>query len=394
MDETEPAGLSPRALRGMALIALALVVMAVGVAAYLRASAPHRYSGPPPPATSQAIPVSMEWRTAAQGWVVVHDAGGPESVLFRTTSGGARWERQFSINGPAFVRFTDAGHGILRANAAQAAGAQLLRTDDGGANWRPVILPPLDPGTGSTPFFVDRDRGWLLTVRYSATAAQQAEVFGTADGGQSWLPLSTSGLSTASGDVLGELAFVSASAGWVFGTGQAGHALLFVTRDGGATWAPEALPIGTTGPRATDRVDVGPPMIAAGGRGVLPVYDRDGAQGWLYATGDGGASWGDPRPLPVTAGPRFPAFVDASTGWTCDSSVAWLTADGGRTWRPTGGLPDGWQFSAIAAVSASEAWASAAQGGRNGALGPVRWALFRTTDAGIHWIRAAMPSLG
>src|SRR4030088_159205 len=30
MDETEPAGLSPRALRGMALIALALVVMAVG----------------------------------------------------------------------------------------------------------------------------------------------------------------------------------------------------------------------------------------------------------------------------------------------------------------------------------------------------------------------------
>jgi photosystem II stability/assembly factor-like uncharacterized protein len=394
MDETEPAGLSPRAVRGMALIALGLVVMAVGVTAYLRASAPHPYTGPPPPPTSQPIPVSMDWRTAAQGWVVVHDAGGPESVLFRTTSGGARWERQLSINGPAFVRFTDTGHGILRANAAQAAGAQLLRTDDGGVHWRPVILPPLDPGTGSTPFFVDRDRGWLLTLRYSATAGQQAVLFGTANGGQRWVPLSTSGLAPTAGDVLSDLAFASASTGWVFGTGQARDAILFETRDGGATWAPAPLPTGAVGPRPTDRVDVGPPMVAPDGRGVLPVYDRDGAQGWLYASGDGGASWADPRPLPATSGSRSPAFVDAATGWTCDPSAAWLTSDGGRTWRPAAGLPNGWQLSTITAVSASEAWATAAQTGRDGPLGPVHWALFRTADAGAHWTRATMPSLG
>jgi photosystem II stability/assembly factor-like uncharacterized protein len=392
MEEIEPAGLSPRALRGMALIALALLGMGIGVAAYLRSSAPHPYTGPPPPATSQPIPVSMDWRTAAQGWVVIHDAGGPESVVFRTTTGGARWERQFAINGPAFVRFTDASHGVLRANAAQAAGAQLLRTEDGGGHWRPVILPQLGPGTASTPFFLDRNRGWLLTARYS-TEGQRPVVYGTADGGQSWRPLGSPGPATAPTDLLGDLAFAPGDAGWVFGTAAAGGAVLFETRDGGLTWTPQTLPLGAVGPRPTDRLDVAPPLVTATGEGVLSVYDRDGGQGWLYATGDGGATWSDPRPLPKATGSRQPVFVDAATGWTSDPSAAWLTADGGRTWRQTPGLPGGWQFSTVAPVSASQAWATAAQDGRDGPLGPVRWALFRTTDAGLHWTRAAMPDL-
>src|SRR5215469_8632115 len=201
MEEIEPAGLSPRAIRGIALIALALVGMAVGVTAYLRSTATPTFSGSPPPPTSQPIPVSMDWRTAAEGWVVIHDAGGPESVLFRTTSGGGRWERQFAINGPAFVSFTDATHGILRANAAQAAGAQLLRTDDGGAHWRPVILPPLGQGTAATPFSAD---------------GQRSVVFGTSDGGQTWLQLGAPGPLTTATDLLGDLAFVPGGAGWVF----------------------------------------------------------------------------------------------------------------------------------------------------------------------------------
>jgi len=392
MDEVEPAGLSPRARRGIALIAVALVGMAAGVAAYLWSTAPHPYSGPPPPPTSQPIPVSMDWRSGAVGWIVVHDAGGPESVVFRTTDAGARWERQLAIGGPAFVRFTDTRAGTLRANAAQAAGAQLLRTEDGGLHWRPVILPALGAGTASTPYFLDRDRGWLLTQRY-ATGGPQSVVFATDDGGQSWRPLAASGPVPASGDVLADLAFTSPAIGWLFGVAEAGAAPLLVTRDGGATWAPETLAGGDTGPRPTDRVDVGAPTIGPGRAGVLPVYDRNSGQGWLFATGDGGATWGDPRPLPAASGSRSPAFADAATGWTCAPAAAWRTVDGGRTWRSTAALPGGWQFSAIAAVSATEAWATAAQGGGAGPLGPVRWTLFRTTDAGAHWVRVGMPSL-
>jgi photosystem II stability/assembly factor-like uncharacterized protein len=393
MEEVEPAGLSPRAMRGIALIALALIGMAVGVTMYLRSTAPATYSGPPPPATSLPIPVNMDWRTAAEGWVVVHDAGGPESVLFRTTSGGARWERQFAINGPAFVSFTDASHGTLRANAAQAAGAQLLRTDDGGRHWGPVILPSLGQGTAATPFFLNGGRGWLLASQFS-TAGQRSVVFGTDDGGQTWLQLGEPGPLTAATDLLGDLAFAPGGAGWVFGTATASGPVLFATRDGGVTWAPQTLPLGAVGPRPTDRLDVSRPVLGGGGQGVLPVYDRDGGQGWVYATGDGGASWGDPRALPKTSGSRPPSFVDAATGWTSDTAVAWVTADGGRTWRPTAGLPRGWQFSTLVGVSASQAWATAALPGRTGPLGPVGWALFRTTDGGLHWTRVAMPSLG
>jgi photosystem II stability/assembly factor-like uncharacterized protein len=392
MDEIEPAGLSPRAMRGIALIALALVGMAVGVTAYLRSTAPPTFSGPPPPPTSQPVPVSMDWRTAAEGWVVIHDAGGPESVLFRTTSGGRHWERQFAINGPAFVSFTDPSHGILRANAAQAAGAQLLRSDDGGAHWRPVILPALGQGTAETPFFLDRSRGWLLSSRFSADG-QQSVVFATSDGGQTWLSLGTPGPPTTATDLLGDLVFVPGGTGWVFGTATASGAVLFVTRDGGVSWVPETVALGAAGPRPTDRLDVSRPVVGADGRGVLPVYDRDGGRGWVFATGDGGASWGDPLPVPKTSGSLQAAFVDAATGWTCDPMLAWLTTDGGRTWRPTAGLPHGWEFSTIVPVSATQAWATAAIPGRTGPLGPVGWGLFRTTDAGLHWTRVPMPSL-
>src|SRR5947207_2564329 len=145
MDEVEPSGLSPRAVRAIALIGLALVGLAVGAGVYLWSNAPRPYQGPPLPPTSLAVPVSMDWRSATEGWVVVHDAGGPESVVFRTVDAGAHWQRQVSINGPAVVRFTDTRHGTLRVDASRAGGPQVLRTDDGGVHWDPVATPELEP---------------------------------------------------------------------------------------------------------------------------------------------------------------------------------------------------------------------------------------------------------
>src|SRR5262249_37341491 len=117
-------------------------------------------------------------------------------------------------------------------------------------------------------------------------------------------------------------------------------------------------------------------------------------QGWVYGTSDGGASWTEPRPLPRSSGSRPPAFLDAGTGWTSEPTAAWVTVDGGRTWRRTAGLSGGWELSAVVPVRAREAWASAALPGQPGSLGPVRWGLFRTRDGGLHWTRVALPDLG
>src|SRR5262249_5019176 len=160
----------------------------------------------------------------------------------------------YSIQGPAFVSFTDASHGFLRANAAQAAGAQLLRSDDRGGHWHPIILPALDRGTAATPFFLDSERGWLLTSQFTADGQQQSVVYGTDDGGKSWRSLSA-GLTLASPDLVGDVAFAPGGAGWVFGSATAGGTVLLTSRDAGRTWVPQTLPAGSAGPGPADRLD-------------------------------------------------------------------------------------------------------------------------------------------
>jgi len=373
---------SPRARRGIALISVALAGLAAGVAGYLWSTAPHPYQGPPPPATSRPIPVSMDWRSATLGWIIVHDAGSPASYLFRTEDGGTHWERQLSVDGPATVRFTDERHGTVQVGAVRASGVTALRTDDGGAHWRPIPQPQVEPGTVVSELLMSGDSGWALA---------RPSPYRTVDGGASWDRLP--GPWAAAGDDLVDIAATAEGSAWLTGGATAGLAALFVTRDGGRSWAREALPLGTPGPPAPDHVDIRAPTVSADGRGVLPVYDRDADRTWLYASTDAGATWRDPIALPGGGGSRRPAFVDGATGWTASLDAAWSTTDGGRTWRPAAALDHGWQFGSVAPVSATMAWADAVQVRDADVVGPASWALFRTSDAGIHWTRAALPAL-
>jgi len=374
---------SPRARRAIALISVALASLAAGAAAYLWSTAPHPYQGPPPPATSRPIPVSMDWRTATLGWIIVHDAGSPASYLFRTEDGGAHWVRQLSVDGPATVHFTDERHGTVQVGAVRAAGVTALRTDDGGEHWRPIVQPQVEPGMVVSALLMAGDSGWALA---------RTAPYRTVDGGATWDRLP--GPWTAAGDDLLDIATgAAAGSAWLTGGATASSAALFVTRDGGRSWARERLPLGGPGPPAADHVDIHAPTVSADGRGVLPVYDRDADQTWLYASADAGATWRDPVALPGGGGARRPAFVDGAAGWTASVDAAWSTADGGRTWRPAAALAAGWQFGSVAPVSDAMAWVDAVQVRDPGAGGPASWALFRTTDAGLHWIRAALPDL-
>jgi hypothetical protein len=247
------------------------------------------------------------------------------------------------------------------------------------------------------PFFVDSDTGWVLARYPSARTA----LYHTGDGGQRWdLVLDVAGAPSpgraisGADDVL-DLAFRPDGTGWLTGGAGSGTPALFVTHDGGRAWTREALPLGGDGPGAGDRLQIGAPTVSPGGRGGLPVYDRDRDRTWLYATDDGGATWGDPRPLPGGDGNRRPVFVDGIAGWTATTEGAWVTPNAGRTWLPAAGLSAGWLFGAVAPVSQSLAWVTAVKLSQAGAGGgPTRWSLFRTSDAGQHWTQARLPGLG
>ena len=288
---------------------------------------------------------------------------------------------------------------MLLVRTFPSAIQQALWTDDRGAHWMPVMLPELDVGTTYSPFFLDRDTGWVLAV--NPAPVSRTALYGTVDGGEHWRRLADAGDGPAqsqgisSSDVLFDLAFVAGGLGWLTGRTTTGGPALLMTRDGGHEWARTTLPADSNGPLETSHLDVWAPMIFADGHGVLPVYDRDAGRTWLYVTDDHGANWSDPQALPWDGGYRRPSFSAGGAGWTWSDQSAWLTVDAGRTWRRVAALPGGWLFDAIAAVSETTAWASAAEVREQGSGSPrpPRWGLFRTTDGGLHWTPVAMPAL-
>lgn len=398
-----PDVLTPRARRAVALIALALVVMAASGAVYLWRSAAHPYNGPAPPATSLPVLVTMTATSDKAAWVLVHDSGGPESVLFHTEDGGASWRRQLSTTGLGVLQFADGRRGVLLnwpgARFETAGIPQVYRTDDAGANWRSLNMPRLAPGYSADPFFLDPDHAFVLATRPGVPGgelAQELTLWRTDDGGRRWEPLVNvdaahlrdHGLSGA--DQLADVSFQDRDTGWIMGRGAAAATVVYVTHDGGRQWSRARLPVGAPGPAPQDWLYLGDPAVSAGGQGMMSVFDRDANQNWLLRTADGGDSWTSFIPAP-TAGQLNVAMVDSAVGWAADGTGAWVTADSGRNWSKSEALPERLSLGMLAPVTASVAWAEGLAFEPRSM--PTPWTLFRTSDAGKHWTRVAVPSL-
>jgi len=98
---------------------------------------------------------------------------------------------------------------------------------------------------------------------------------------------------------------------------------LFVSEDGGATWAKRAIPAGAG--EMYDLVSPAPGTVLLAAS-LIPIM----------VTHDGGASW-----LPVTSRSSFGRleFASATDGWAVglDGSI-WATTDGGQTWTQLAAL--------------------------------------------------------
>jgi photosystem II stability/assembly factor-like uncharacterized protein len=156
-------------------------------------------------------------------------------------------------------------------------------------------------------------------------------------------------------------------------------ASLYGTADGGQSWSPQLSPAGSS--------EIGPPSVAADGRGQLLITGA--ASRRVAVTADGGATWSSPRPLPAGPASLATSGADGSVSWAWSADDLQVTRDGGASWTRVP-MPVAWRLLRVQAVGAATIWVAASV---VDALGAPRWTLFWSGDAGLTWIPAIPPAL-
>lgn len=271
-------------------------------------------------------------------------ATGAAGTVLRTTDGGQNW-RSLAIPGSDGLDFRDV-HAFDDASAcvlAIGAGelSRIYRTNDGGQSWQ-LAHQNRDPRIFLDAIaFWDAEHGLCLGDPVDGRFTMLA----TDDGGRTWTAIPPDGMPPA---LEGEGAFAASGTcltvggnglAW-FGTGGAKASRILRSTDRGRTWSAVETPIRAGNPSSgifsvafADATH----GVAVGGDYLKP--DETGPA--LALTADGGQSW----TLPETNG--LSGFRSAVSVVPGTSGRAWIavgptgadrSVDGGRTWRRLGRL--------------------------------------------------------
>lgn len=328
----------------------------------------------------RTAPVAYAYRgleTFGDGTVLVYESYCPDQVapncinhLIESADRGATWTeaRRFEAGfGPSTLAVAPAGHVMMFTYREDPEYSPDRR------DWRPAAFP-LTLGSGAFDF-IDARTGWFAA----------SKLLRTTDAGATFEPVSE--LTPVSLD------FVSATHGWAStfdydpDTGT-NSVTLQRTTDGGLTWQTQySRDFGNyLYLRAVDEQNAW----------AFSLYDR-----LLLHTRDGGASWYE-QVIPVDADGNSPSivFVDEHVAWmtqpACDPGFTnctirtWITTDGGDTWRATAtagesrGCP-----AAIEAVDSRRAWITTSVCSET-----TLPYILRTVDAGMSWQRIDLGTRG
>jgi Beta-propeller repeat/S-layer homology domain len=247
-----------------------------------------------------------------------------ESGIYRTIDGGSSWtlESAYLFSDYVFIPIF-ARSPVNPAIVYAMAGANILKSTDGGVTWNPVTSP--NPQiSGIIADALDSSTAYAFVG--SSYAGGTTPLYKTTDGGATWAPAST-GLPASAGTVgTAEIQSMVATAD---GTLYLTYYLqgVYKSADQGATW--NSNNTGLVSPYYfLSRV-----LSAAGNT----VYVTD--QGTVYTTTTGATTWSS---LPASVGTAAAAVsADRSTLYALltDGTVRTST-DGGKTWSASGsGLP-------------------------------------------------------
>ena len=328
-----------------------------------------------------------------------------DGSVLHTTQGVTRWTIASpppvgQILAVAYVDAETARAITAPRDSTADTALQAWATQDGGSTWSrqgTLSVQGFNSSIGGTLDFLDAEHGWFSQVEAAAGLAGTA-LFRTLDGGIHWSEVSaTSGAVPPGGfgviprgcDAL-TAAFLSASTGWMTGTCVDGSTPLYVTRDGGLTWASAQL----AAPTASSGEETSfPPTFTSAAVGTLLIETESdaGVSTSVFATSDGGLSW--QQRSTIVGAPLADDFLDAGHGWLVTDGDGegsapdlHVTGDGGRTWTHLGAFP--YVGLSLDFLTPEVGWAAADHGQLDSGSSYV----VETTDGGRSWT-AVLPRL-
>jgi len=342
------------------------------------------------PAKSPALE-SIRMVDRLAGWAVTDQPDA--NALLRTTDGGTHWRDVTPLTSSGepipvccLTVLTSLISWVLSARDFSAATTKIFHTVDGGRTWRSTAIPAY---SGKSIHFINTRDGWLL-FGVGALGSMEVDIYRSTDAGATWIKVASttdgnerSGLPFA-GNKTG-MTFLNTTRGWVTGAILTDDWMyLYMTDDGGRTWRQQRLPLP---PQVTPHWNdwTMPPTFFTARDGILPVFyairsaaNRDTAPVIVvYVTHDGGTTWADTTPVPITLGNRFStSFADVDHGWVTDGDALYVTTDGGGRWMKLQPAPPFADVKQLDFISPQIGWA----------LRLTFPFLLKTLDGGHTWV--------
>jgi len=299
---------------------------------------------------------------------------GTSSDLYRSDDGGVSWDAVAGYAGLAVQSLAISPGWPDHAVLLVGTDLGVYRTTDGGLTWaRGEGLATLS----TRPVALSPGEDLLLT------GAVDHGVYGSTDGGESWLPLGLQGggMNYAIPDVAISPAYASDRTFFAIQASSVSiGASIHRTTDGGTTWervyTTDYIGQLALSPQyAHDRT-----LYAAGNNGRV-VRSADGGQTWdLVGNWPSGTYTGITRvTLPPTYAEDGVVFAGGQGFWRLlPGATDWQLASGLDSAYHVGSIAISPNYAADRTLLATASWFA-------GPAGPLRYAVFRSTDGGENW---------